>query len=232
MQTRQHIPEIMDDPGLDPAEHEGALRGLRRINRFSRSASAVWKPIARACREANGKTLRVLDLACGGGDVALGIARKAQSAGLPIEIHGADLSEQAVEIARRTAKEQGIDAAFFRLDAVNEAIPPGYDILMSTLFLHHLKESDAVKLLRAMTTSAGRMVLIDDLIRSQAGYALAWAGCRLLSRSRVVHHDGPVSVAGAFRIDEIRRMASAAGIEGSLIQRHWPERFLLSWSRP
>ena len=231
MQTRNQLPELMDDPGLDRREHEDALRGLSRINRFSRSTAALWPPIAKACQTANGKPFRLLDLACGGGDVALGIARKAKAAGLPIAIHGADFSEQAVDIANRAAKDEGLDVPFFRLDALNDPIPSDYDILTSTLFLHHLVEKDAVKLIRTMAASTRKMILIDDLIRSRVGYALAWAGCRLLSRSRVVHYDGPVSVAGAFQIAEVRRMAEAAGLPSVTIRRHWPERFLMSWSK-
>ena len=231
MRERRHLPELMDDPGLDRGEHERALLGLRRINRFSRSTAALWKPIAKACRERRGKTLRVLDIACGGGDLALGIARKAKTHGLPIEIHGADLSEQAVKIAFDNARKQSTDVDFFVLDAVNDEIPRDYDILTSTLFLHHLDERDALKLIQGMAASTRQTILINDLIRSRGGYALAWAGCRLLSRSKVVHHDGPVSVAGAFRLDEIRRMMETAGLAGATIRRHWPERFLLEWSR-
>ena len=32
----------MDDPGLDRAEHEAALRGLKRINLFSRGTDLRW----------------------------------------------------------------------------------------------------------------------------------------------------------------------------------------------
>jgi len=57
-------------------------------------------------------------------------------------------------------------------------------------------------------------------------------GCRLLSRSPIVHFDGPVSVQGAFRMDEALDLAARAGLDGATIRRSWPERFLLSWHRP
>jgi hypothetical protein len=61
------------------------------------------------------------------------------------------------------------------------------------------------------------------------GYALALLGCRMLSASRVVHRDGPVSVAAAFTPDEFLRLVEKAGLKGASLTRHWPCRFLLTW---
>jgi hypothetical protein len=52
-----------------------------------------------------------------------------------------------------------------------------------------------------------------------------------LSRSPVVRHDGPVSVAAAFSLAEARMLAQRAGLYGASLVRRWPCRFLLSWSR-
>jgi hypothetical protein len=78
---------------------------------------------------------------------------------------------------------------------------------------------------------ADQLVLVNDLIRSPLGYGLAWAGTQLLSRSWVVHTDGPLSVQGAFQLAEVAAMAERAGLQGARLQRCWPERFLLSWCR-
>ena len=77
----------------------------------------------------------------------------------------------------------------------------------------------------------GKLIMINDLLRGPLEYALAWTGCRLLTRSRIVRHDGPVSVRAAFTMGEVRDLASQAGLEGVNLTRHWPGRFLLSWSR-
>ena len=102
---------------------------------------------------------------------------------------------------------------------------------MCTLFLHHLSSEDARGLLQRMRHSARRLVLVDDLCRNRVGYVLAWAGGRLLTRSEIVHTDGPLSVRAAFTIEEVRQLAHDAGLIGARIRRHWPERFLLSWKK-
>jgi 2-polyprenyl-3-methyl-5-hydroxy-6-metoxy-1,4-benzoquinol methylase len=228
---RRRRPEWMDQPGLDADEHARALRGLGRINRVSRSAAILWPAIARLAAGDPGGPIRVLDLACGGGDVPIALARRAAGAGLDVRIEGGDISSVAVRYAGQHAAAAAVPARFFRLDALEDPIPEGYDVLTCSLFLHHLGEEEAIRLMRKMAGAARRLILVNDLVRSRFGYLLACAGVRVLSRSPVVHHDGPVSVAAAFTPAEIRSLAGRAGLEGAILTRHWPRRFLLTWSR-
>jgi 2-polyprenyl-3-methyl-5-hydroxy-6-metoxy-1,4-benzoquinol methylase len=173
----------------------------------------------------------VLDVATGAGDVPISLARRARRSGLEIGIDGCDISPVAIRFAARAADAAGVPVGFFPLAARNEPLPGGYDIVMCSLFLHHLGEDDAVGLLRDMAGAARSTILVNDLLRTWAGYGLAWTGCRLLSRSPIVHHDGPASVRAAFRLDEVRVLAERAGLAGVELRRRWPCRFLLSWSR-
>jgi SAM-dependent methyltransferase len=232
LSERDRKPEVMDGPGLHPAEHARALRGFGRINWFSRSASILWPPIARLARSNDGTTIRVLDLASGGGDVPIALARRALSGHLRVEVEGSDTSPEAVRFATAQARARGSPVRFRVLDALRDPIPPGFDLISCSLFLHHLDRPDAARLLRTMADAAARSVLINDLARTHAGYLLAWLGCRLLSRSPVLHHDGPVSVASAFTPDEALRLALDTGLVGATVCRRWPQRYLLAWSRP
>ena len=232
MARRQRRPELMDELGLDPRRHAAALRGLERINVLSRTADALLPALRRLAERTQSGELRILDVACGGGDMAVRLARSAGRAGLRVHVDGCDLSPTAVEHSRSRAAAAGLEMRFFTHDALGNRFPDGYDVLMSTLFLHHLDETDAVALLGNMREAARLGVLVDDLIRSRMGYTLAWLGCRLVTTSHIVHHDGPVSVEAAFSLDEIRELAGRAGLEDARLQRHWPERFLLEWARP
>jgi hypothetical protein len=228
---RRLQPEVMDQPGLDPGRHRQALRGLGRINFWSGSASILWPPLAALAR-ATSRPVRVLDLATGGGDVPIRLGRRARRAGLPISVDGCDVSPVAVEHAKRQAERDGAGVSFFVADALAGELPSGYDAVVCSLFLHHLTEDQAVGLLRRMAAAAGLLVLVNDLVRSRAGLLLARVGTRLLSRSPVVHVDGPRSVEGAFTIAEAKELAGRAGLGGTTIVRRWPCRFLLTWQRP
>ncbi len=228
---RTRRPELMDQPGLDAIEHARALMGLGRINRVSRSAAIYWPELSRLAKARIGEPLRILDLASGGGDVPIALACRAIRSGLEIQIDGCDKSSEAMQFAGERAAGQGVAVRFFTLDALLDELPAGYDVVMSSLFLHHLEEADAVGLLGRMGRAADQLILINDLLRGPIEYALAWAGCRLLSRSPIVRHDGPVSVSAAFTLAEAREMAARAGLDGAKLSTHWPGRFLLSWSR-
>jgi 2-polyprenyl-3-methyl-5-hydroxy-6-metoxy-1,4-benzoquinol methylase len=229
---RRRRPELMDQPELDAREHRRALRGLARINAVSRTRSALWPPIARLAREQSGRgsPVRILDIATGGGDTPLALWRRAARVGMIVEVAGCDRSAEAVRFAQDQAKACGAGVRFFVLDALADALPAGYDVLCCSLFLHHLDDSEAVELLRRMGAAARRAVLVDDLVRSRLGHVLALVGCRLLSRSPVVVYDGPVSVNAAFTMEEARELARRAGVRDVAIERHWPERYLMSWS--
>lgn len=231
---RRLEPELMDQPGLSEDLHRQALSALGRVNRLSRSVAIVWPAICDLAGPRSGRPLRVLDIASGGGDVAVGIARRAARAGMDIQIDGCDISPYAVRHAQQTAETAGLRTAhFFEFNALADSLPDGeYDVVMCSLFLHHLTESDAVVLLRKMSQAARHLVLVNDLRRTRTGYLLAWLVCRLLTRSPIVHTDGPLSVGAAFTPEEILDLARQSGLDGVQLSLRWPQRFLLTWTRP
>jgi 2-polyprenyl-3-methyl-5-hydroxy-6-metoxy-1,4-benzoquinol methylase len=228
---RCHRPEIMDQLDLAPERHFQALHGLERINRWSGSAAILWRPIVARARKCPVARWRMLDVATGGGDVPIRLWHKARRAGLELEVAGCDRSPFAVDYARRRAAACQADVHFFEWDVLQRELPGAYDIVTSSLFLHHLQEEQAVALLQA-TSHTARLLLINDLVRSWAGYVLAYLGTRLLSASHVVHTDGPRSVEGAFTPEEVLALARRAGLDEARVTKHWPCRMLLEWERP
>jgi 2-polyprenyl-3-methyl-5-hydroxy-6-metoxy-1,4-benzoquinol methylase len=229
---RRREAEWMDQPDLDPQMHLAALRGLRRLNRFSRSAAILWPTVAAAAADVAPAELRVLDLACGGGDNALALAQRARQAQLHVDVCGCDVSPVAISAARRAASTAGIDQGnFFHLDVLNQELPRGFHVLMCSLFLHHLNRENATQLIRKMAAATETLVLICDLRRSWRGMGLAWAGSRLLTRSPIVHVDAIRSVSAAFVEREIVLLTAEAGLNGCVLSQHWPQRWLMSWRK-
>lgn len=230
-ESRKLVPEMMDEPDLDAGLHRAALAGLRRINRWSRTDAVLWQCLQPVAARSN-RPLRVLDLACGGGDVLRSLAARAIHAEVGIEWAGCDVSPLALDVARQQSADAGVPGIrWFQHDVVRDGVPPGYDVTLCTLFLHHLSESEAESLLSSMA-DASPMVLVDDLVRTRAGYLLAWCGSRILTRSPVVRFDGPQSVRAAFSMKELRRLAEQSGLPAVAIRRHWPQRMLLTSERP
>jgi 2-polyprenyl-3-methyl-5-hydroxy-6-metoxy-1,4-benzoquinol methylase len=229
---RNRQPEVMDQPGIDSGQHSHALAALGRINWLSRSSAIVWPPLKRLAALHPGRTVRVLDIASGGGDVTIALARKARRTGRRLEFVGCDASEVAIDFARQRATSCSEPVKFECLNVLDSPLPSGFDAVVCSLFLHHLTDEQAEMLLRRMADAARYLVVVNDLVRSRLGYLLAVAGTQLLTRSRVVHVDGPLSVQGAFTRAEALELANRAGLRGATVSRHWPQRFRLQWWKP
>jgi 2-polyprenyl-3-methyl-5-hydroxy-6-metoxy-1,4-benzoquinol methylase len=228
---RSRRPELMDDPALDESEHVHALRGLARLNFISGSVGIIWRPIRELARRLS-RPVRVLDLATGAGDLPIGLWHRARRSGVRLEIAACDLSPQAIAHAQSAAAHGAAAVRFFQLDALHDSLPPDYDVITSSLFLHHLDDDDAVHLLRRMTDAARQMVLVNDLRRCRRGLFLAYVMPQLLCRSRVVHVDGVLSVRAAYTLDEVRELACRAELKEASVLPRWPCRFLLRWQKP
>lgn len=230
-------PELMDDPAIAEADHLHALSALARINAISRTAARVASAVAGLLPAmANGplqQPLTVVDVACGGGDVTIGLARRLArrlggAAGL--RVIGIDLSPRAIAWARAAAARSRTDVAFEVGDVLSAELPR-CDVAVSSLFLHHLDDPRARGLLGSMAAAARRGLVVSDLIRSRLGLGLAVVGTTLLSTSRVARIDGPDSVRAARTPDEYRRLLAAAGLASATLRRVWPERIMLQWQR-
>ena len=236
MKNRLLVPELMDDPGLDPVEHRRALRGLRRINAICQTGKHLAREILQIASERQVDSLSVLDLGCGSGDVATDVGRRLDGK-LECNITGWDISPTAISFAnefyskKQTSapeKPKAVRIHFQQADALS-ATDAKFDIVYCCLFLHHFSEQQAIEMLGRMKSLARCAVLVDDLQRTSLGLLLAKIGCYTLSRSPVVHFDGPQSVRAAFTTDEAMELAKHSGMTGGSIRRHWPERYLLRW---
>lgn len=228
MKTRLPEPEDMDDPTLDPDAHRLALAGLARLNRISFSAEAFWQVLEGEYRAAGSDRWVIVDLATGGGDLPIRLARKAQQKGYDWHWIGTDISPVALNHAACKARDQAVTVEWLRLDATRDTLPV-CDWMVSSLFLHHLDETTLISLLQRMAAAARCGILIDDLERTAFNRGLVWLGAHLLSRSVVVHQDSDRSVRAAFTLDEMTELARLAGLQPVQVKSRFPARFQLLW---
>jgi SAM-dependent methyltransferase len=237
---RVREPELMDDPGLPAADHRAALDALATLNAFSGTAAQLARSLSdlAAGAPSSRRPLRVVDVACGGGDLTLAVEKRlrrrlgrrgatAAAANPAVEFLGIDFSQRAIERARGLAAGEG-RVEFAVRDVLTAGCPP-CDLVISSLFLHHLDDGHAADVLRSMATAARLGGAVSDLVRSPAGLFLATVATTLLVRSRVARIDGPLSVRAARTPAEYRELLERAGIPQATIRRTWPERVVLEW---
>ena len=225
---QKRIPEVMDSPDIAPESHHRALAGLERINFWSNSAGIVWsqlEPLLDATR-----TVRVLDVATGGGDVPVALWKLSREAGVNLDISGCDKSPVAIEYAKARAEAHGAAIRWFTWNLFTDPVPQGYDVIVSSLFMHHLDSEQAVEFLKKLAAGAATRLIVNDLRRSTAGWMLA-LGTACVLRSRVVLIDGPRSVRAAYTMPEAAELAARAGLKDVKIEPRFPLRFVMTWSR-
>ena len=202
--------------------------GLSRLNYFSNSVSLLWKPL-RKMALANLHDFSVLDVATGSGDIPLALSKKAKEAGINIKFSVTDKSAFALNLVREKAQQYNSPIQCFETDALDGPPFPIHDVVICSLFLHHLDNDEAITLMKRMAKSARVAILINDLERSWLNWNMVWVASHLLTRSPVVHMDGPRSVAGAFNQSEVLELAKKAGLINVKVETRWPCRYLLSW---
>lgn len=237
LQVRHRESEIMDQPDLDRERLNCALRGLSRLNRWSGSAANLWPVLRHLAMQLQltdqldcpkPVTLRILDLATGAGDNPIRLALKARKENLPMQFAGCDVNPHSIEFASRRAQEADADIDWFVRDVLTDELPAGYDVIMCSLYMHHLSNDQAAYLLGQMWQAASRTIMVCDLVRSRYGLWLATAASWILTRSNVVQTDGPISVRAAYTIHEFTNIANKAGLLEYRLQRRWPARFLFT----
>lgn len=211
--------ELMDDPARSDRELRDALRDLGRINRFLGNRAFVLSfldrilPAWRARRDASYGPLLILDVATGGADIPLAVARWAERRRVPVRIVAVDRHPTTVRLAREMTADCPA-VSVLRADA--RALPfadGAFDVCLCTLALHHLAPDEARALLRHLDRLGRIGFLAADLVRGWHGYAGVWLLTRL-SRSPMLRHDGPLSVRRALSWEEYCRLAAASGVPG------------------
>jgi SAM-dependent methyltransferase len=216
-----------DRPDADPAVVRDTLLTLASLNGGVLRTHALLASLLRPLLEPAGR-LRILDLGCGAGDCVRALARAGARAGCTVEAVGVDRSPEAVGLAR-TLSEPGDGTTYLLGDALGpEADPSGFDVVVSSSFLHHLPDDRAVADLFRRSARARRGFAHLDLARSGVAHALFRALGRPFCRRRETFEDGLVSILRSFAPDELRALLGRAGV-AARVETRFPWR-LCAWS--
>ena len=203
LKARSTAPEWMDDPGAEG--FDAALHGLARINRMSLAARPVLAFLERVAARHPGP-LSILDVGAGGGDMLACIAHWAAERGVEVRLTGLDLSPAAAA----HAKAQGVPAEWITADLFD--LEATYDVVLCSLFAHHLEDAALVRFLRWMEARARHAWLISDLHRHWLPWGFVWAAVRLLRMPPMVVHDSTISIARGFTGADWRRLLNKADV--------------------
>jgi 2-polyprenyl-3-methyl-5-hydroxy-6-metoxy-1,4-benzoquinol methylase len=201
-------PELMDRPQPVSEELARDLENLRQLNRLFGSHGLVRHFLGRWIEP--GTSMRIADLATGGGDIPRLAIDYARSIAAKISVDAVDQNPATLAIAEKWSAGYP-EIRFINANILEWQPNDRYDLVLCSLALHHFTEQDAVRLLRRCGEHSRRFVLVSDLRR---GY-LATIGVFLLTaaifRDPMTQVDGRLSAARAFSFSEFHRLAEQAG---------------------
>lgn len=224
--ARSRDEELMDTEAVGFEDFRACLRDLSRINTLTLGRRPIIAFLERVHATADSSTpITILDVASGYGDTLRAIRKWGDRRGFRLNLLGVDLSPQAVQAARE-ATTAGAKIDYHCADIFGFEPPCPVDIIVSSLFTHHLSNRDVVRYLGWMEAHARLGWCVNDLHRHRVsfhGFALL---ARTLRLHRFVQHDGTVSIARGFRLPEWRALIEEAQIPlaGTAVIRRMPFR--------
>jgi 2-polyprenyl-3-methyl-5-hydroxy-6-metoxy-1,4-benzoquinol methylase len=199
-------PELLECAG--PATADRNLRDLARINRWFGGHDALLR-IMRDLVEPRDQ-FSLLDVGAGSGDMGRCIIRHFPNAKV--------VSLDHREAHLRDAASPRVVADALRLPFPKQA----FDFILCSSVLHHFPDCEVVEMIASLRPFARRALLLLDLERHPLAYRFLPMTRRIFGWSPLTLHDGPVSVAAAFRLEELASLACAAGSNAVVGRKHRP----------
>lgn len=203
-----HEMELMDLPQPVNGELKEALHNLEWLNRYLGGHRYLHRFLDRHLGHTT--PLRILDLATGGGDFPRIMVAWARARHLEIRVDAIDQNPATIEFARQFS-EGFPEITFLKADALRFDPNDRYDLVHSSLSLHHFSTDQAVTLLRRCAELSTQFVLITDLERALVTRLGVHLINRLLGHNRMTIEDGDTSARRAFSFAEFRGLAEQAG---------------------
>lgn len=227
---RAQLSEWMDEP-CSYSDLRQCLHDLAQVNRIAIAYRPTLQWLEQVVRAWGGRhPLHIVDVGCGGGDMLRRIERWAVRERMAVRLTGVDSNPLAVRVAREfTPIDSRIRWIAGEMDSIGTAYEP-IDLVISSLFTHHLADDQIVRFLAWMERVTRRGWFINDLYRSRISY-FGFKTIAMAARwHHFVRHDGPVSIRRAFLPAEWRRFAEASGLPtGSVhIDVRWPGRLCVA----
>ncbi len=213
------LPEWMDEP-CSYEDFRACLVDLAQVNSLTFAARPTLDFLERLWSSSPAE-LRIVDVGCGGGDMLRRIERWAAAKRIPVKLTGIDLNPYAARAAREFTPA-GSAIEWITGDAFSYTEP--IDVVLSSLFTHHLSETEIVSFLAWSERVAQRGWYVNDLCREPLSYKLFGILAGAMRWHRFVQHDGPVSFRRSFREDDWQRMTAAAGVPSTKLKRWTPAR--------
>jgi len=177
------------------------------------------------------RPISVVDVGSGSGDMLRRLDGWARPRGYKLDLVGVDLNHWSTITARQLT-HAATNVRFATTNIFDYRPEAPIDIVISSLFTHHLDDTSLVNFLSWMETQTRIGWFINDLLRHPISYYFFKQASPLFGFHYFVRHDGPVSIARAFRPADWQGLLASAKISEAGIKNHFPFRLCVSRIKP
>jgi ubiquinone/menaquinone biosynthesis C-methylase UbiE len=169
----------------------------------------------------------VLDIGCGGADLAHAIVHWGRAERVPVRVVAVDDHPDVLRSAIRGSTGMP-ELAFVRADArCLPFAPRSFDVVVASMLLHYFALDEAAGLLQAWAVLAAGGVVVSDVERHVVPYVAARA-LGAVSRRSAFGEGSQRTILRGFTQKELAALAIAAGLRHVTVQRHFPFRLSLA----
>jgi SAM-dependent methyltransferase len=198
--------ELLECAESAPADRN--LRDIARINRWFGGHHALLRMMRDLAT--SDERFSVLDVGAGSGDMGRCLT-------------GYFPNAKVISLDHRRSHLRNAPSPRVVADALELPFPTGsFDFVLCSSVLHHFPDDGVIDMIASLRLFARRALLLLDLERHPLAYHFLPMTKRVFGWCPLTVHDGPISVAAAFRVEELASLANAAGASVLTARRHWP----------
>jgi SAM-dependent methyltransferase len=224
---RSYELENLDKGTYTPAEYEGCIVELQRVNKWLGDTKALRSSLLKEIERRGLRSFSVLDVGAGSGELLRFAADWARDTGRAPTLIGLELNERS---AQAILEESADFPEISSLQASGLVLPfpdAAVDYVISSLTLHHFDDEGAVNLLREMGRVARLGIFVIDLHRNPMAYFFFTTIGHLFLHNRLIREDGALSILKGFTPEELADLGRQAGLRNVSVSKHFPSRLVL-----
>ena len=223
---RSNDTELMDDFSMKGDLLRDTLDKLGTINKWLGGNRVTLDGIKQLLKkQPKDQTYTILDLGCGHGDIVRLIADFGRKNNYKFKLIGIDANQDAIDYADELSVNYP-ELSFRNEDVFSEAFQNlDYDIVLTTLFLHHFKDEEIKSLLTTFSNKATIGIVINDLHRSKVAYGL-FKLLGLVISNEMIKQDGLTSILRAFKKEDLVDISKTLNLKSQI---HWKWAFRYQW---
>lgn len=224
LQHRTSQKELLDQPSIPFDDIRQNMKELEFINQYLGGHAITLAGFKKL--SANNQNLYVCEIGTGGGDNLHVLNSYCKKNNINATFTGIDINPECVNYAnsRKTSSINFITNDYCAVSFAGRKP----DIIFSSLFCHHFSDDELISMLRWMNDNSNIGYFINDLHRHSIAYHFIKYTTAIFSKSYLVKHDAPLSVAKGFKKREWLKLLTLAGQKKYVVQWKWAFRHLIT----